>query len=111
MTALLHLRTLLTCALLAAGATSAAASAGGQAFLTSMAQSGYEAEAAATAEPLQLAQADCSAAAAQAAAQTGGQVLSVSASNQGGQTVCVVTVLIPGQGGERPRRTTITLPG
>lgn len=59
----------------------------------------------------QYAQADCSAAASQAAAQTGGQVLSVQASNQGGQTVCVVTVLIPGEGGERPRRTTITIPG
>jgi putative hemolysin len=51
----------------------------------------------------------CSAAAAQAAAQTGGQVLSVRASQQGDRTVCVVTVLIPASDGNRPRRQTITI--
>ncbi|WP_185983118.1 hypothetical protein [Aureimonas mangrovi] len=60
---------------------------------------------------IELAQGNCSAAAAQAAAQSGGQVLSVSSRQQNGQTVCVVTVLIPGQDGGRPRRTTITIPG
>lgn len=110
MTALSLFRTLLTCALLAGGASSAAASTGADPLRAQPVQTEPDAGAE-TSEPMRLAQADCSAAAAQAAAQTGGQVLSVSASNQGGQTVCVVTVLIPGQGGERPRRTTITLPG
>ncbi len=61
--------------------------------------------------PLLFAQANCAGAAAQAAAQTGGQVLSVSAQQQNGRVVCVVTVLVPGQDGGRPRRTTITIPG
>ena len=51
----------------------------------------------------------CSAAAAQAAAQSGGQVLSVRASQQGDRVVCVVTVLIPASDGNRPRRQTITI--
>lgn len=61
-------------------------------------------------EPIVLAQAGCSAAAQQAAAQTGGQVLSVQTAQRGGQTVCIVTVLIPARDGDRPRRTTITIP-
>ncbi len=56
-----------------------------------------------------LAQGGCSAAAAEAAAQTGGQVLSVQISEQGGRTVCVVTVLVPARDGSRPRRQTITI--
>ncbi|MFA7415253.1 MAG: hypothetical protein WC048_12270 [Rhizobium sp.] len=48
-------------------------------------------------------QGDCSAAAARAVAETGGQLLSVRAS--GG--VCVITVLVPGNGNERPRKVTI----
>ncbi|KQT55276.1 MULTISPECIES: hypothetical protein [unclassified Aureimonas] len=59
---------------------------------------------------VRMADADCSAAAAEAAAQTGGQVLSVSSREQGGRTVCIVTVLVPGEGGERPRKRTLTLP-
>ncbi|WP_279477838.1 hypothetical protein [Aureimonas sp. SK2] len=51
----------------------------------------------------------CSAAAAQASAQSGGQVLSVRATQQGDRTVCVVTVLIPASDGNRPRRQTITI--
>ena len=62
------------------------------------------------AENVRLAQDSCSAAALEAAAQTGGQVLSVSMTQKGGQTVCVVTVLIPGHSGDRPRRTTVTVP-
>lgn len=53
---------------------------------------------------------DCSSAASQVAAQTGGQVLSVSAKNQGGQTVCKVTVLVPASGNERPKKMTVTVP-
>ncbi|WP_062113822.1 hypothetical protein [Aureimonas sp. AU40] len=60
--------------------------------------------------PELLAQGGCSSAAAQAAAQTGGQVLSVQISEQGGRTVCVVTVLVPARDGSRPRRQTITIP-
>lgn len=61
------------------------------------------------AAPMLMAAADCSGAASRAARQTGGQVLSVSTQTQGGQTVCVVTVLVPGQGNERPRKQTITI--
>lgn len=49
--------------------------------------------------------ADCSSAGSKAAAQTGGKVLSVSGS--GG--ACSVTVLVPGKGGGRPRKTTVTI--
>lgn len=59
---------------------------------------------------LEFAQGGCSAAAAQAAAESGGQVLSVQVVDRGGQTVCVVTVLVPGRDGSRPRRQTITVP-
>ncbi|MBP0614759.1 hypothetical protein [Jiella mangrovi] len=58
---------------------------------------------------LLFAASDCSGAASRAARQTGGQVLSVSTQNQGGKTVCVVTVLVPGKGDQRPRKQTITI--
>jgi len=58
---------------------------------------------------LRLAQGGCSAAAREAAQQSGGQVLSVQSATDGGRTVCIVTVLIPAQDGERPRRRTITI--
>ncbi|MEF2551756.1 hypothetical protein VQ042_10350 [Aurantimonas sp. A2-1-M11] len=58
---------------------------------------------------IHLAQADCSGAGAKAAAQTGGDVLSVSTRTENGQTVCVVTVLVPGTDGGRPRKTTVTI--
>ena len=58
---------------------------------------------------MRVAAADCSGAASRAARQTGGQVLSVSTQSQGGQTVCVVTVLVPGKGNQRPRKQTITI--
>ncbi|HEX2019053.1 MAG TPA: hypothetical protein VGO17_08965 [Aurantimonas sp.] len=60
-------------------------------------------------DSFEIAQADCSGAAAEAAAQTGGQVLSVSSREENGQTVCVVTVLVPGTDGGRPRKTTVTI--
>ena len=60
-------------------------------------------------ESFEIAAADCSGAAAQAAAQTGGRVLSVSSRDEGGQTVCVVTVLVPGTDGGRPRKETVTI--
>lgn len=49
--------------------------------------------------------ADCSGAGPKAAAQTGGKVLSVS----GGGGSCSVTVLVPGEGGGRPRKRTVTI--
>ncbi|MCB8836088.1 hypothetical protein [Aurantimonas sp. VKM B-3413] len=58
---------------------------------------------------LRMAAGDCSGAAARAESQTGGKVLSVSTQQQGGQMVCVVTVLVPAQGGERPRKKTVTI--
>ncbi|MGF0536748.1 hypothetical protein ACQQ2Q_02055 [Agrobacterium sp. ES01] len=50
--------------------------------------------------------ADCSAAASRVVAQTGGQLLSAKPS--GGN--CVVTVLVPGNGNERPRKVTVKVP-
>lgn len=67
-------------------------------------------EPAAIGQPVLMAAGDCSEAAAQAAADSGGQVLSVSSRQQDGKTVCVVTVLVPGSDGGRPRKRTITLP-
>lgn len=54
--------------------------------------------------------ADCSGAASQVVGQTGGQLLSASAQTQGGQTVCVITVLVPGSGNERPKKVTVSVP-
>ncbi|WP_422373324.1 hypothetical protein [Hoeflea sp.] len=54
--------------------------------------------------------ADCSGAAAQVVSQTGGQLLSAASQNQGGQTVCVITVLVPGNGSERPKKVTVSVP-
>ena len=73
--------------------------------------SGGDASAAPTGDGrYEIAQGGCSAAASQAAAQSGGQILSVQTAQRGGQTVCIVTVLIPAQDGNRPRRQTITVP-
>lgn len=55
------------------------------------------------------ANADCSGAAKRVVGETGGQLLSVSASSQGGSSVCVVTVLVPGTGAERPKKVTKTV--
>jgi hypothetical protein len=54
--------------------------------------------------------ADCSGAANQVVGQTGGQLLSASAQTQGGQVVCVITVLVPGNGNERPKKVTVSVP-
>ena len=53
---------------------------------------------------------DCAGAANQVVGQTGGQLLSASSQTQGGQAVCVITVLVPGNGNERPKKVTITVP-
>ncbi|PST26465.1 hypothetical protein C7U60_05475 [Mesorhizobium plurifarium] len=49
---------------------------------------------------------DCSAAAAQVVAETGGELLSAQPTGDG---QCVVTVLIPGNGG-RPKKVTVKVP-
>ncbi|WP_408015680.1 hypothetical protein [Rhizobium alarense] len=49
---------------------------------------------------------DCAAAARQVVAQTGGQLLSAQPRNG----TCVVTVLVPGKGSERPRKVTVRVP-
>ncbi|MCY0094452.1 hypothetical protein OEG82_10505 [Hoeflea sp. J2-29] len=54
--------------------------------------------------------ADCSGAAAQVVSQTGGQLLSASARNSGGQVVCEITVLVPGNGSDRPKKVTVQVP-
>ena len=53
---------------------------------------------------------DCSGAASKVVGQTGGQLLSASANTSGGQTVCVITVLVPGNGNDRPKKVTVSVP-
>ncbi|MBC7279855.1 MAG: hypothetical protein H5U12_00145 [Hoeflea sp.] len=53
---------------------------------------------------------DCSGAASQVVGSTGGQLLSASAKTSGGQTVCEITVLVPGSGNERPKKVTVRVP-
>ena len=54
--------------------------------------------------------ADCSGAANQVVRQPGGQLPSASAQSSGGGTVCVITVLVPGSGNERPKKVTVSVP-
>lgn len=54
--------------------------------------------------------ADCYSVGQQVAAQAGGTLARASEANRGGQSVCVIVVLIPGKDGERPRRTEIVVP-
>ncbi|MDI6026508.1 hypothetical protein QBK99_09940 [Corticibacterium sp. UT-5YL-CI-8] len=53
---------------------------------------------------------DCYAIGQQVAAQNGGQLARATAQNRGGQTVCVIVVLVPGRDGERPRRAEFVVP-
>ena len=57
-----------------------------------------------------VAAADCYAVGEQVAAQYGGTLAKASASNRGGQTVCHIVVLVPGKGGQRPRRIQVDVP-
>jgi hypothetical protein len=54
--------------------------------------------------------ADCYGIGQQIAAQNGGQLANVREANKGGQSVCVVVVLVPGKDGGRPRRQEFTVP-
>lgn len=58
----------------------------------------------------QVAAADCYAVGEQVAAQNGGTLAKATASNQGGQTVCIVVVLVPGKDGQHPRRIQVVVP-
>ncbi|MDW6021107.1 hypothetical protein SAZ10_04945 [Mesorhizobium sp. BAC0120] len=58
----------------------------------------------------QVAAADCYSVGEQVASQYGGTLAKASASNQGGRTVCVVVVLVPGKDGGRPRRVQVVVP-
>jgi predicted proteasome-type protease len=58
----------------------------------------------------QTAAADCYSIGEQVAAQHGGTLAKASAKTQGGQTVCVIVVLVPGKDGGRPRRVQVVVP-
>jgi len=58
---------------------------------------------------VELVSADCNAAAQRVVARTGGQLLSVSAEQENGRTVCRVTVLVPASGNKRPRKMTVSV--
>ncbi|EKF40646.1 hypothetical protein [Nitratireductor indicus] len=63
-------------------------------------------------KPLLLAQggADCYSVGARVAAQQGGQLVQATAENRGGQTVCRVVIVIPGNNGQRPKRAEFVVP-
>ncbi|HTV71764.1 MAG TPA: hypothetical protein VMF90_24800 [Rhizobiaceae bacterium] len=63
-----------------------------------------------TEEGTQVAAADCYAIGQQVAAENGGELAKAQASNQGGQEVCVIVVLVPGKAGQRPRRVQVVVP-
>jgi hypothetical protein len=68
------------------------------------------ATAAESGQPVVVAQADCYSIGQQVAAQNGGTLARASQSEQGGQPVCVIVVLVPGKDGQRPRRTEVVVP-
>lgn len=57
-----------------------------------------------------VAAADCYAIGQQVADQHGGTLARASESNQGGQPVCVIVVLVPAKDGQRPRRVQVVVP-
>jgi len=59
---------------------------------------------------LVMAASDCYAVGQAVAAQQGGTLAKASQSKRGGQTVCVIVVLVPGKDGQRPRRAEIVVP-
>jgi len=64
----------------------------------------------ATPERAQLVQGDCYAIGQQIAAQNGGTLAMATPEERGGQRVCVIVVLVPGQDGQRPRRAEFVVP-
>ena len=67
-------------------------------------------EAYAPTDATMTAAADCYSVGEQVAAQYGGTLAKASQQNRGGQTVCVIVVLVPGKDGQRPRRTEVVVP-
>ncbi len=57
-----------------------------------------------------VAAADCYSIGQQVADQHGGTLARASESSQGGQSVCVIVVLVPGKDGQRPRRVEVVVP-
>lgn len=57
-----------------------------------------------------VAAADCYAIGQQVADQHGGTLARASESSQGGQSVCVIVVLVPAKDGQRPRRVEVVVP-
>ncbi len=53
---------------------------------------------------------DCATAGERVAASQGGQLAKSTPTTQNGKPVCVVVVLVPGRGGERPRRVEVAVP-
>lgn len=61
-------------------------------------------------QPIVVAQADCYSVGQQIAAQNGGTLARATQANRGGQSVCVIVVLVPGKDGQRPRRQEFVVP-
>jgi hypothetical protein len=57
-----------------------------------------------------VAAADCYAIGQRVAQENGGTLARAQASEQGGQQVCVIVVLVPGKEGQRPRRAEFVVP-
>lgn len=57
-----------------------------------------------------VAAADCYSIGQQVADEHGGTLARASESNQGGQSVCVIVVLVPAKDGQRPRRVEVVVP-
>lgn len=57
-----------------------------------------------------VAAADCYSIGQQVADQQGGTLARASESSQGGQSVCVIVVLLPAKDGQRPRRVEVVVP-
>lgn len=57
-----------------------------------------------------VAAADCYSIGQQVADQQGGTLARATESNQGGQSVCVIVVLVPAKDGQRPRRVEVVVP-
>lgn len=57
-----------------------------------------------------VAAADCYSIGQQVAGQQGGTLARATESNQGGQSVCVIVVLVPAKDGQRPRRVEVVVP-
>ncbi len=64
----------------------------------------------AMAERVTLVAGDCYAIGQQVAAQKGGQLAAARAATKGGQSVCVIVVLVPGKNGQRPKRQEFVVP-